>query len=383
METIKAIMKTVEFTPVKGYDVINDNLGAGSFGKTILIKDLSIDELFVCKKYSPQPGIQKKDFFDTFKKEIKLMYQINHPNVVRVFTYYLYEDYYTGYILMEYIEGDSIDKWFEDYWLQLTDSNDIFRQLIEGLACIEKSGIIHRDIRESNILISKHDEVKIIDFGLGKKIDKVGMSADSFNRIINRQQMQRLPNEFSEGKYTSRTDMFCIAELFWRMLKKHNITDFKHEYILNKMMNADPSKRYESFKDILMALDKKDMKALEISDEDRAIYREFTESVYGVLAEFTEKPNINLTVPNVVEGLQQLLESNCLNESVQNVSELIGVFVNSNYRYYGSRDVSVEAINKFYNWFISKDEAFQNIILKNIKNRLLSRPVKTEDELPF
>ena len=82
-------MKTVEFSPVKGYDVINDNLGSGSFGKTILIKDLSIDELFVCKKYSPQPGIPKKDFFDTFKKEIKLMYQINHPNVVRVFTYYL------------------------------------------------------------------------------------------------------------------------------------------------------------------------------------------------------------------------------------------------------------------------------------------------------
>jgi serine/threonine-protein kinase len=255
--------------------------------------------------------------------------------------------------------------------------------LIEGFACIEKSGIIHRDIRESNILISKHDEVKIIDFGLGKKIDKVGMSADSFNRIINRQQMQRLPNEFSEGKYTSRTDMFCIAELFWRMLKKHNITDFKHEYILNKMMNADPSKRYESFKDILMALDKKDMKALEISDEDRAVYREFTESVYGVLAEFTEKPNLNLNVPNVLEGLQQLLESDCLNESVQNVSELIGIFVNSNYRYYGSRYVSVEAINKFYNWFVSKDETFQNIILKNIKNRLLSRPVKTEDELPF
>ena len=71
------------------------------------------------------------DFYDTFKKEIKLMYQINHPNVVRVFTYYLYEDYYTGYILMEYIEGDSIDKWFEDYWLQLTSSNDIFRQLID------------------------------------------------------------------------------------------------------------------------------------------------------------------------------------------------------------------------------------------------------------
>lgn len=377
------MIKTVEFTPVKGYDIINDNLGSGSFGKTILIKDPSIDELFVCKKYSPQPGIPKKDFFDTFKKEIKLMYQINHPNVVRVFTYYLYEDYYTGYILMEYIEGDSIDKWFEDYWIQLTDSNNIFRQLIEGFACIEKSGIIHRDIRESNILISKSDEVKIIDFGLGKKIDKVGMSADSFNKMINRQQMQRVPNEFAEGKYTSKTDMFCVAELFGRMLKKHKVADFKHEYILNKMMNVDPLKRYESFKEILMALDKKDMKALEISDDDRAIYRAFTESIYGVLAEFSEKPDLDLNVQDVLEGLKQLLESNCLNESVQNVPELISIFVKSQYKYYSTRYVDVEAINNFYNWFISKDEDFQKIILKNIRNRLLSRPVKIGEELPF
>ena len=375
--------KTVEFIPVKGYDVINDNLGEGSFGKTILIKDSSIDELFVCKKYSPRTGISKKEFFDTFKKEIKLMYQINHPNVVRVFTYYLYEDYYTGYILMEYIDGESIDKWFDLYFLQRTDSNKIFRQLVEGFACIEKSGIVHRDIRESNILISQKDEVKIIDFGLGKKVDKVGMSVDSFNKIINRQQMQRIPNEFSEGKYTSKTDMFCVAELFWRMIKKYNVSDFKHEYILNKMMSLDPDKRYDSFKEILVALDKKDMKALEISEDDKTIYREFTESIYGVLAEFSETPNIEQSISNVLEGIQQLLESNCLNESVPNVSELIGVFVKSGYRYYNTRYIDVEAIYNFYHWFVSKDEAFQNIILKNIKNRLLSRPVKVGEELPF
>jgi serine/threonine-protein kinase len=223
---------------------------------------------------------------------------------------------------MEYIDGESIDKWFDLYFLQRTDSNKIFRQLVEGFACIEKSGIVHRDIRESNILISHKDEVKIIDFGLGKKVDKVGMSVDSFNKIINRQQMQRIPNEFSEGKYTSKTDMFCVAELFWRMIKKYNVSDFKHEYILNKMMSLDPDKRYDSFKEILVALDKKDMKALEISEDDKTIYREFTESIYGVLAVFSETPNIEQSISNVLEGLQQLLESNCLNESVPNVSEL-------------------------------------------------------------
>ena len=233
----KDTMDKVEFTPVKGYEVINDNLGSGSFGKTILIKDPSIDELFVCKKYSPQTGIPKKDFFATFKKEIKLMYLINHPNVVRVFTYYLYEEACTGYIIMEYIDGMNNDEWFDslEYMLGDVDCNNTFRQLIQAFACIELSGIIHRDIRESNILVTKSGVVKVIDFGLGKNFSETKMSADSFNSLIYRGQMQRFPNEFSEQKYTSKTDMFCVAELFWRMLRKHDITGFQHDYILQKM----------------------------------------------------------------------------------------------------------------------------------------------------
>lgn len=93
------------------------------------------------------------------------------------------------------------------------DSNQIFRQLIEGFACIERNGIIHRYIREGNILISKNDKVKIIDFGLGKNMNESELSLDSFNALINRGLMQKFPKEFSEGKYTSKTDMFCLAEL--------------------------------------------------------------------------------------------------------------------------------------------------------------------------
>lgn len=46
------------------------------------------------------------------------MYNINHPNVVRIFTYYLYEDIYTGYIVMEYVDGTNIDDWFSMYFMQ-------------------------------------------------------------------------------------------------------------------------------------------------------------------------------------------------------------------------------------------------------------------------
>lgn len=378
------MMDTVEFKPVKGYEVLDENLGSGSFGKTILIKDLSIDEVFVCKKYSPQPGIKKEDFFQSFKKEIKLMYNINHPNVVRVFTYYLYDDAYVGYIIMEYINGVNIDKWFSEYWMQGASSNDIFRQLIEAFCCIEKSGVIHRDIRESNILISNSDKVKIIDFGLGKNINEQKLSMDSFNSLINRAQMLKSPNEFSEKKYTSKTDMFCIAELFERMLKKYDITDFKHNYILQKMLNADPDKRYSSFADIITALDKKDFKQLNISEEDKETYNSFISSLCNCISVFTKKPVFVNNISNILLGLQTILEENCLNYHVENKVALIEVFVKSQLKYYPSRNIDVDVVQAFYDWLIAKDEQYQEIIIKNIRNRLAgSISVKIEEELPF
>lgn len=69
MEQAKSI---IEFIKKKDYLLINDNLGSGSFGKTVLLKDESIDELFVCKKYSPQSTSNKEQFYDSFKKEIKI-----------------------------------------------------------------------------------------------------------------------------------------------------------------------------------------------------------------------------------------------------------------------------------------------------------------------
>lgn len=375
------MIKTVEFKPIKGYEMINDNLGAGSFGKTVLIRDPSIDELFVCKKYAPQPGLKKEDFFLSFKKEIKLMYKLNHPNVVRVFTYYLYEESYTGYIIMEFIDGESIDKWFSTYWVKEADSNNIFRQLIEGFACIEASGIIHRDIRESNILISKNDTVKIIDFGLGKNVNEYKMSLDSFNKLINRQQMQKSPNEFDEGKYTSQTDMFCIAELFNRMLKKYSIEDFKHNYILQKMMEPDASKRYSSFKEIIVALDKKEFKDLEISEHDKEIYNTFVGSLTSIISNYTERPKIETNKNKFIEGIYEVLENNCFNYDINNICSLLNVLVHNHYRYYSNREMAVSTVQNFYDWFISKDEGFQDIVMKNIVNRL--RAIRVEEEIPF
>lgn len=376
-------METIEFKLIKEFKVIKSNLGSGSFGKTKLIKDNSIDELFVCKKYDPQDGIKKEDFYKNFKKEIKLMYNINHPNIVRIYNYYLYEDYYTGYIIMEYIEGGNIDKWFENYRLAKKDANDIFRQLIEGFSEIENKGIIHRDIRESNILVTKDDVVKVIDFGLGKDVNESYLSLDSFDKLINRRQMEKQPQEFSEGKYTNKTDMFCLAEMFDRLLKKYNINDFKHNYILQKMLNIEPEKRYSSFRDIIQALDTKEFKILDISEEDRILYNNFANSLVSCIGSYKEE-NVKFEkkITNILSGLEEVLEENCLNYKIENIAKFIEIFVLCNFTYY-EKNIDVEDVQKFYNWLIQKNDNFKNVILKNILSKLSRIKIDDSVFLPF
>lgn len=190
----------ISFLKKKDYIMVNDNLGGGSFGKAVLLQDPFINELFVAKMYKPIYEEIKEKFFTNFLDEIKILYKLNHPNIVRVFNYYAYEEYRTGYIIMEYIEGKNIDKFFKDYtlWDEIS-LDDIFLQLIDAFVCIEESKIIHRDIREGNIIIDKHGIVKIIDFGIGKIFAEDKEIYDSLVSDINRANSDTLPKEYYDG----------------------------------------------------------------------------------------------------------------------------------------------------------------------------------------
>ncbi|MEV6401326.1 protein kinase, partial [Streptomyces sp. NPDC051907] len=102
----------VTFFREKDYIMVNNNLGSGAFGKTVVIRDSFIDELFVAKKYEPiiEDQIFKEKFFKSFLDEIKILFKLNHKNIVRIYNYYPFENVQTGYIIMEYIQGKSGDQ---------------------------------------------------------------------------------------------------------------------------------------------------------------------------------------------------------------------------------------------------------------------------------
>lgn len=377
----------VAFVKQKNYVMVNNDLGSGSFGQTVLLKDPFIDELFVAKKYEPYYESDRKEFFDSFLQEIKIMYKLNHKNVVRVFSYYPFESLYTGYILMEYIDGKRIDEYLDDpsLWAKGVDPDTIFSQLIDGFAYIEERGIVHRDIREGNILITRDGVVKIIDFGLGKTFSPIDTSDDSMAEIINRSGLDRLPNEYFEGKYDSQTDMFYLAELYNRLLRETHVDFlFSYDFVLQKMMELKKENRYVSFAEIKEAMAKKDFGNLEISQKDKEIYQEFSNAIMTCLSCFKESRTFVTDIKEFKDNIHAVIQRNCFENIVQNPNDLVSIVVKGNYKFYTQREISCEVMTAFEKWYNSLSEDWQRLVLNNIIAKLSVVKIEyADDELPF
>lgn len=124
--------RLVEFLRKRDYVLISE-LGEGACGKTVLLRDDLIDQLFVCKKYSPHKESARQSLFENFVREIKLLLDANHHNVVRIFTYFLYPDSFAGYILMEHVNGQDI---FDFLSASPERASDVFLQSLKVFAIL-------------------------------------------------------------------------------------------------------------------------------------------------------------------------------------------------------------------------------------------------------
>lgn len=375
----------IKFIRQKDYEVLNPNLGGGSFGKTIIIRDNLIDEIFVCKKYDPYDKNNKEEFYHTFVSEIKIMHKLFHENIVRIYNYYLYPEQFTGYIIMEHINGKKIDDFFSNPGFEkIIDINDIFRQLIDAFTYLENNKIVHRDIRFSNILVTESDQIKIIDFGLGKIVTKRTDNTDSFNNAINRNGMELIPEEFEQGFYDSLTDMFCIAELFNRLIKNNSIVDFKYSNVLNKMMKLKRNQRYTSFQYVKNQINRKQLELLNVSEEDKIIYRKFTNSLLNIISLFTYQPNYEYDIEKISSGLSNVISTNIMEEEIQRNDLLIKVFVKSGFNYWTKKKVEVSVVKDFYDLYGKLNKEDKKLILQSIVLKLGKINIEDyEDDIPF
>ena len=130
-------------------------------------RDVAIKRL-LRRNALPPSGEEIAKFLDEARNTARLK---GHRNIVEVFE--AFEDNGDGFIVMEYVEGSSLDAIFRECvlkktWIATDEALEYFKQLLEGLVFAHSSGVYHRDIKPSNIIVSKLGVLKLVDFGLAK-----------------------------------------------------------------------------------------------------------------------------------------------------------------------------------------------------------------------
>lgn len=356
-------------------------LGQGACGKTVILHDDVIDEDFVCKKYSPFHEPLRKELFENFVREIKLLHILNHPNVVRVFNYYLYPDKLTGYILMELVVGSDIEEFLR---LNPEKASEIFIQTIEGFHHLEKNEILHRDIRPQNILVSDEGVVKIIDFGFGKRI----AASQDFDKSISLNWWCEPPLDFTNQTYDYTTEVYFIGKLFEKILVESGVEQFAYKTLLARMCASDPSSRIESFGKIKQEILAEKFTGIDFSESELSAYRSFANNLSNVTSKIEQETKYYDDVQEIERKLEDAYRKVMLEDVLPANTVVIRCFLNGAYYFSNRFFMEVANLKRFIELLRSCSKEKKNIILSNIFTRLDAIPrynesATTYDDIPF
>lgn len=337
-------------------------LGAGACGRTVLLHDDQIDEHFVCKKYYPFSESLRTELFANFTREIKLLHQVHHPNVVRVFNYYLYPDQFTGYLLMEFVNGADVDDFISSHPEKI---NDVFFQTLNGFGHLEQAGILHRDIRPGNLMVTNDGVVKIIDLGFGKQISE----SKDFDKSITLNWWCETPEEFNSLRYDFGTEVYFVGKLFERLIRENSISHFNYTDLLRRMCVHDPDARVDSFNAVLQSLRNNQFTEIDFSFSDRKAYRTFAEELCTHVTKIENGAKYFDDLKKMTRQLQDAYQKVMLEETVPDCAIVTRCFIDGTY-YYRSNGFSVQALRDFTELLRHCTNERAHILLANLHTRL-------------
>ena len=144
------------------YEIL-EILGEGGMAFVYKARDMQLERFVAIKTLKPN-YVNQETFVDRFKREAKTAANLNHPNIVQIFDWGIEKE---PYFVMEYIEGNTLTSIIaKNRTISLSDILFIGAQVSNGLHAAHQKGLVHRDIKPGNIMITPDGKVKVTDFGI-------------------------------------------------------------------------------------------------------------------------------------------------------------------------------------------------------------------------
>jgi serine/threonine-protein kinase len=159
-------------TTIAGRYQLEGRLGVGGMSTVYLALDSRL-ERHVAIKLLAEHLADDATFVSRFRREALAAARLVHPNIVQVFDFGLDESQHQHYIVMEHVSGSSCAELLRDRGhLDIEQAVDVITQACRGLDYAHRNGVVHRDVKPGNLLVSDNDVVKLADFGIARATDQ-------------------------------------------------------------------------------------------------------------------------------------------------------------------------------------------------------------------
>jgi serine/threonine protein kinase/Flp pilus assembly protein TadD len=197
------------------YQVIEE-LGHGGMGRVYKAFDTKIKEKVALKLIKPEVA-SDKETIERFSNEIRLARRIGHRNICKMFD--IGEAEGTHFITMEYVHGEDLKSMIEmSGSLSLGMLSSVGKQICDGLAEAHSLGVIHRDLKPQNIMIDKHGNAKIMDFGIARTVRDKGMTGAGV--MIGTPEYMS-PEQAEAKEVDHRSDIYSLGVVLYEMATSH------------------------------------------------------------------------------------------------------------------------------------------------------------------
>ena len=261
---------------------ITQKIGAGGQGTVYKAIDQKLGRTVVVKVLPAELTVKEANL-KRFEREARLASSLDHPNICTIFD--MDEADGLHFITMQYVEGRNVRQLVNGRPLELESALRIAIQVTDALAVAHARGIIHRDIKSGNVMVTDTGQVKILDFGLAKLLDET----EAATKGIHQTELTEIgvpygtatyaaPEQARGDRVDARCDIFSTGVLIYEMLtgtwpfRGKSTIDVRHavlhdqpkslaearpgptpprlQQILNKTLQKDPRNRYQKIGDL-------------------------------------------------------------------------------------------------------------------------------------
>jgi len=270
---------------LNGFRVLS-RIGSGGFGVVYCAFDTDLERSVAIKMLPPNIVKAGPKVLDRFLREARSAAKLSHPNIVTIHQICRYQD--TFYIVMELVDGGALHEFLAvERHFKPAEATRIVRAAAEGLGHAHRRGVIHRDIKPGNIMMTNDGQVKVSDFGLARDVLQASDIVGEGHSLGTPRYMA--PEQAMGEQPTAASDLYSLAATYFvlltgrspydapgdrEMMKKHvsaPVPDPRRHVpglpvavyrFLQKAMAKAPEERYQTAEEFIAALDRLEFSAL-------------------------------------------------------------------------------------------------------------------------